>query len=172
MPSSKVKSSTSKYAPLTRHDHSEGSDENLEMRFSSASQDDNSVPLLEGSDKLPNVPPSKSSQLPRLIIYFSFALALLSTVNIAIFPATLSKYQAYPLSESELEALPYGDARLGLDRAAKMMPPPQVYHHSWPDRIARVSRKLKKAVWGQGVQVYVTVEVCSSKLSPSLPCKR
>ena len=50
---------------------------------------------------------------------------------------------------------PYGDARLGLDRAAKMIPTPKIYHRAWPDSIAGVSRKLKHAVWGQGVQVFV-----------------
>ena len=103
---------------------------------------------------------SKTPQLPKLILYFSFALALLSAVNVALLPTTLSRYHSRPLSDSELEALPYGDARLGLDRAAKMMPPPEDYHYSWPDKIARVSRKLKRAVWGDGVQVYITVEVC------------
>jgi len=151
--SSKAKSSSSDYAPLARHD--DGSEESIAtLEKRSSSEDDHSAPLLEASDT-----PSKSSQLPKLILYFSFALALLSTVNVALLPTILSKYQAYPFSDSELEALPYGDARLGLYRAAKMIPPPQVYHHAWPDRIARVSRKLKNAVWGQGVQVYVTVEV-------------
>lgn len=157
MSPSKAKSSSSQYAPLPLHDDGEGSSATLEKR--SSSEDDHSAPLLEGSDNLPALEPSKPSQLPKLILYFSLALALLSAVNIALLPAILSKYQAYPFSDSELEALPYGDARLGLDRAAEFMPPPQVYHHVWPDRIARVSRKLKNAVWGQGVQVYVTVEV-------------
>ncbi|KAF2128929.1 hypothetical protein P153DRAFT_367237 [Dothidotthia symphoricarpi CBS 119687] len=128
--SSKAESNSPEYAPLALHDDGE-----------------DSVATLE-----------KPSQLPKLILYFSFALALLSAVNVALLPITLSRYQAYPFSDSELKALPYGDARLGLDRAARMIPPPQVYHHAWPDRIARVSRKLKNAVWGQGVQVYVTVE--------------
>ncbi|RLL95009.1 hypothetical protein CFD26_101262 [Aspergillus turcosus] len=159
MSPSKAKSSSSQYAPLPLHDDGEGSRATLEKR---SYEDDHSAPLLEASDNLPALEPSKPSkpsQLPKLILYFSFALALLSAVNITLLPATLSKYQAYPFSDSELEALPYGDARLGLDRAAEFMPPPQVYHHAWPDRIARVSRKLKNAVWGQGVQVYVTVEV-------------
>lgn len=155
--SSKAKSSSSQYAPLALHDDGEGSSATLEKR--SSSEDDHSAPLLEASDNLPALAPSKPSQLPKLILYFSFALALLSAVNVALLPTTLSKYQAYPFSDSELEVLPYGDARLGLDRAAKMIPPPQVYHHAWPDRIARVSRKLKNAVWGHGVKVYVTVEV-------------
>ncbi|KAJ5199094.1 hypothetical protein N7472_004298 [Penicillium cf. griseofulvum] len=116
-------------------------------------------PLLEASDNLPGLASSKPSQMPKLILYFSFALALLSTVNVALLPSTLSKYQAYPLSDSDLEALPHGDSRVGLDRVAKFMPPPQVYNHAWPDRIARVSRNLKNAVWGHGVQVYVTVEL-------------
>ena len=152
--SSKAKSSSSKYAPLALHDDGQDSNSSFEKR--SSSEDDHSAPLLEASD---NLPPSKPSQLPKLILYFSFALALLSAVNVALLPTTLSRYQAYPFSDSELKALPYGDARLGLDRAAKMIPPPRIYHHAWPDRIARVSRKLKTAVWGQGVQVYVTVEV-------------
>lgn len=156
MSSSKAKPSFSQYAPLSLHDDGEGSSATLEKR---SSEDDYSAPLLEASDNLPALAPSKPSELPKLILYFSFALALLSAANVALLPTTLSKYQAYPFSDSDLEALPYGDARLGLDRAAKFIPPPQVYHHAWPDRIARVSRHLKNAVWGQGVQVYVTVEV-------------
>ncbi|KAJ5317522.1 hypothetical protein N7508_002030 [Penicillium antarcticum] len=156
MSSSKAKSSSSQYAPLSLHDNGEDSSATPEKR---SSEDDHSAPLLEASDNLNALAPSKPSQLPKLIIYISFALALLSAVNVALLPTTLSKYQAYPFSDSDLEALPYGDARLGLDRAAKFIPPLQVYHHAWPDRIARVSRKLKNAVWGQGVQVYVTVEV-------------
>ncbi|PVH92105.1 hypothetical protein DM02DRAFT_544377, partial [Periconia macrospinosa] len=99
------------------------------------------------------------SAMTKIIVCFSLALALLSTVSVALLPATLSKYRNHQLSDSGLEALPYGDARLGLDRAAKMIPPVQSYHRAWPDRIARVSRKLKHAVWGQGVQVYITVEI-------------
>ncbi|KAH8698114.1 SAM-dependent methyltransferase [Phaeosphaeriaceae sp. PMI808] len=154
----KSKSSSSKYAPLALHDEGEDSMATLEKRSSSSSSDDHFAPLLEASENSPALASSKPSQLPRLITYFSFALALLSAVNIALLPTMLSKYQAYPFSDAELKALPYGDARLGLDRAAKMIPPPQIYHRAWPDRIARVSRKLKSAVWGQGVQVYVTVE--------------
>ncbi|KAJ5382200.1 hypothetical protein N7517_000111 [Penicillium concentricum] len=153
MSSSKAKSSSSQYAPISIHDDSESSSATLEKR---STEDDYSAPLLEGSDNLPA--PSKSAQLPKLILYFSFALALLSAVNVALLPSTLSKYQAYPFSDSDLEALPYGDSRVGLDRVANFIPPPQVYEHAWPDRIARVSRNLKNAVWGQGVQVYVTVE--------------
>ena len=150
--SSKEKPISSKYAPLHADD-----EDIVDKR--SFSEDDESSPSLGTSHNLPAPVSSKLSQLPKLILCFSFALALLSAVNIALLPATLSQYQAYPFSESELEALPYGDARLGLDRAAKKVPPPHVYHHAWPDRIARVSRKLKAAVWGSGVQVYVTVEV-------------
>lgn len=156
---SKERDSSSEYALLARHDDGEDSIATPEDHsFSSSS--------LDALDSLSALAPSKPSQLPKLVLYFSFALALLSAANIALFPATLSKYQAYPLSDSELEALPYGDARLGLDRAAKMIPTPKVYHQAWPDRIARVSRKLKNAVWGQGVQVYITVEVRISVLPP------
>ncbi|KAF2785703.1 hypothetical protein K505DRAFT_330838 [Melanomma pulvis-pyrius CBS 109.77] len=157
--SSKAKSSSSKYAPLALHADDEDSIATPEERsFPDDDHSSPSSPSLVASDNIAALAPSKPSQLPKLILYFSFALALLSAVNVALLPATLSKYQAYPFSDSELEALPHGDARLGLDRAAKMIHPPQVYHHAWPDRIARVSRKLKSAVWGQGVQVYVTVE--------------
>jgi hypothetical protein len=152
--SSPSKSDSSKYAPLEPHDYGEDSSINLEKRSSEADDD---LPLLAASESLPISP--KPSQFPKLILYFSFALALLSAVNVALLPATLSKYHAYPFSDSELKALPFGDARLGLDRAAKMMPLPETYRQAWPDRIARVSRKLKHAVWGQGVQVYITVEV-------------
>lgn len=155
MPSSKAESSSPQYAPLALHDDGEDS-------ITRSSEDEHSIPLLEGSEKLPALALSKPSQLSKLILYFSFALVLLSAVNVALLPTILSRYQAYPFSDSELEALPYGDARLGLDRAAKMIPPSQTYHRAWPDRIARVSRKLKDAVWGAGVQVYVTVEVSIS----------
>ncbi|KAH4354232.1 hypothetical protein HBH99_257030 [Parastagonospora nodorum] len=47
-----------------------------------------------------------------------------------------------------------------------MIPPPQIYHHAWPDRVVRVGRKLKNAVWGHGVQVYITVEVRVYLCSP------
>lgn len=154
---SKEKSSSPQYEPLALHEAGEGSSSTPEKR--SSSEDDDSGPLLRGSDDLPPIKLSKPSQLPKLIIYLSFTLALLSTVNIALLPSTFSKFKAYPFSESELKDLPYGNARLGLDRAAKVLPIPKVYHRSWPDRIARVSRRLKDAVWGQGVQVYVTVEV-------------
>ena len=156
MSSSKAKSNSSQYALLSLHDDGEGSSATLEKR---SSEDDHSAPLLEALDNLPARATSKPSQLPKIILYFSFALALLSAVNVALLPTTLSKYRDYPFSHSDLEALPYGDARLGLDRAAKVIPPPRVYQRAWPDRIARVSRRLKNAVWGQGVQVYVTVEV-------------
>jgi hypothetical protein len=155
---SKAKPNSSEYAPLALHNDDKDSTPTHEN--CSSSEDDHSLPLLEASDSIPDLAPYKSSQLSKPILYLSFALALLSAVNVALLPATLSKHQFYPFSDSELEALPFGDARLGLDKAAKMLPPPLVYHHAWPDRIARVSRKLQNAVWGQGVQVYVTVEVC------------
>lgn len=150
----RVKSSSSKYAPLTPNDDGEDSNISPEKRSSETIDDS---PLLEAFVNNPT--PFKPSQLPRVILYFSFALALLSAVNVALLPATLSNYHTYPLSDSELEALPYGDARLGLERAERMIPSPGTHNQAWPDRIARVSRKLKRAVWGQNVQVYITVEV-------------
>lgn len=160
MLSFKANPKSPQYAPITAHDNGGGSNKN-----SSSSEDDHSAPLLEDSDNLPTYTPPQSSQLPKLIVYLSFAVALLSAINVAILPSTLSTYRAYPFSDSELQNLPYGDARLGLDRAAKHIPPPLVYHRSWPDRIARVSRKLKNAVYGDGVQVYITVEVRLSHIT-------
>lgn len=149
----KKKLNPSQYAPLSLHGDSEDFNATLDKHF----EDDHSAPLLESATHSP----SKLPQLTKLILYFSFAVSLLSAVNVALFPAALSKYRAYPFSDSELEALPYGDARLGLERAAKtiLAYSPHVYNRTWPDRIARVSRKLKTSVWGQGVQVYITVEV-------------
>jgi hypothetical protein len=165
MSSPKAKSGSPEYTSISRHDDgSEDSTTSLEAR--SSFEDEHSVPLLEYSENPHSLSSSKSSQPPKLILYFSFALALLSAVNVALLPATLSKYQAYPLSDSEIEALPNGDTRLGIDRAEKMIPPPQIYHHAWPDRVVRVGRKLKNAVWGHGVQVYITVEVRVYLCSP------
>ena len=154
---SKAKPSSSKYAPLAIDADGEETIKSPEKR--SISEDDDSSLSLITSDNLPSLAPSKLFQLPKIAVYFSFALALLSAANIALLSVTLAEYQAYPFSDSELEALPHGDARLGLDRAADMLAPSHTYQYSWADRIARVSRKLRSAVWGQGVQVYVTVEV-------------
>lgn len=148
---SEPKSDSPPYTHVATHDS--GDDHR------SSSEDGHSAPLLGASDSLATAAPPKPSQAARLRIYLSIGLALLSAINIAIFPAALSKYHAYPLSESELENLPLGDARLGLDRVDQFMPPAPLFRRSWPDRIARVSRHLANAVWGQGVQVYITVEV-------------
>lgn len=157
MPFSKAKPSSPQYAPLATDADGEDTIKSPEKR--SISEDDDSSLSLITSDNLPSHAPSKLFQLPKITVYFSFALALLSAANIALLSVTLAEYQAYPFSDSELEALPHGDARLGLDRAADMLAPSHTYQYSWADRIARVSRKLRSAVWGQGVQVYVTVEV-------------
>ncbi|XP_014551719.1 hypothetical protein COCVIDRAFT_112103 [Bipolaris victoriae FI3] len=130
--------------------------DDFEDRSSSEPQD--SIQLLEKENNNSSQTPPNPSKLPLVVIYFSLALALLSAVNIALLPATLSQYLAYPLTDAEIKALPYGDERIGLDRVAQITRPLQVYDKTWPDRIARVSRKLKYAVWGQGVQIYITVE--------------
>lgn len=134
-PSKAQKPRVSQYEPLSLSDNDAGEDS--DTHFSSGPS-----------------PPSRP-----LLVYLSLALALVSAVNMALFPAVLSEYRANPFSLSQLAALPFGDARLGLDKVAQAVPS-KMRHRAWPDRIVRVSRKLKKAVWGQGVQVYVTVEVC------------
>jgi hypothetical protein len=63
------------YAPLSLHDDGKGFSATLERR---SSEDDHSAPLLEASDNLPGLAPSKPSQLPKPILHFSVALALLS----------------------------------------------------------------------------------------------
>ncbi|TQV92126.1 SAM-dependent methyltransferase [Cordyceps javanica] len=149
----KEKPDSSQYQRLLLRDDGDGCSTPFENRASS--DGDHSAASHQGLDGLA---PSKPSQLPRLILYFSFALALLSAVNIALLPATLARYRDYPLSDSDLAALPHGAAGVGLEHVADFMPPSPVYRYSWPDRIARVSRKMKSAVWGQGKQVYITVE--------------
>lgn len=154
----KTKLSSPDYTSIAHYkDSSEDSDTGREKRFSSEA--DHSLPLLESTNERPIHASSVPINIPKIVIYLSLGLVLLSAVNIAILPATLSKYLAHPFTESGLRQLPYGDDRLGLDRVAEAMPDPPVYHRGWPDKIARVSRKLKGAVWGQGVQVYITVEV-------------
>lgn len=160
-PSKAKKPRSSQYEPLSLsdndnyndNDNGEGSDTPLATLFS--------------SEDLPEPCQSPPQPAP-LLVYLSLALALVSAVNMVLFPAVLSEYRAHPFSISQLAALPYGDARLGLDKVAHPVPS-KVYHHAWPDRIVRVSRKLKKAVWGQGVQVYVTVEVRSSLFPRLIP---
>lgn len=114
---------------------------------------DHSAPLLEASPQ-----PKFSQSNNNFVFYFSLALALLSAINVALLPATLSRYQACSFSDTA-----HGDAAVSSAWTAKTTTPhPSVYEHVWPDRIARVSRKLKQAVWGHGVQFYVTVEVRQS----------
>lgn len=122
---------------------------------------DHSAPLLETSP-----PPKFSHSNNNFVFYFSLALALLSAINVALLPATLSRYQACSFSDTA-----HGDAAVSSAWTAKTTTPhASVYEHVWPDRIARVSRKLKQAVWGHGVQFYVTVEVRQSiPLSPNPP---
>ncbi|KAK8141452.1 hypothetical protein G3M48_010495 [Beauveria asiatica] len=143
-----MKPSSPRYEPLslraTADDGCGGSSSTPEKRLSC--EDDSSASLLRGSDNLPaqaSPQPSSSSLVRRLGLYLSLALALLAAANIALLLATLSMYRDnHPLKVQVANPTT-----------------PRTYHRAWPDRIVRVSRKLKKAVWGQSVQVYVTVEV-------------
>ena len=83
-------------------------------------------------------------------------LASLLMLNVSLLPFTLSRAA---VSEAALRRLPYPDQRLGLERAAKAMPRPKAYAYQWPDKIARLSQKLKHSVYGAGSQVMITVEV-------------
>ncbi|ETW74629.1 hypothetical protein HETIRDRAFT_456204 [Heterobasidion irregulare TC 32-1] len=82
-------------------------------------------------------------------------LASLLMLNVSLLPFTLSRAA---VSEAALRRLPYPDQRLGLERAAKAMPRPKAYAYQWPDKIARLSQKLKHSVYGAGSQVKITVE--------------
>lgn len=159
--SSMLRPSSSRYEALSLRaigDGCGGSSSTSQKRLSS--EDDSSASLLEGSDNLP-AQASPQPSVRRLILYLSLAVVLLSAANVALLFATLSMHRDNcPLSDTELDALSFGDTRPGLDKVQVANPTsPQTYHRAWPDRIVRVSRKLKKAVWGQAAQVYVTVEV-------------
>ncbi|KAJ0322778.1 hypothetical protein COL5a_008604 [Colletotrichum fioriniae] len=147
----KSKSNTSQYTSLSRPGGGEGSSSSTSLEKRSSSEDDDDHPLLEASENLPGLQASKHWQLPKLILYFSLALALLSCANIALLPATLSNYAAYPYTDSELNALPYGDARLGLDKAAKILRPPREYLRAWPDRVVRDSTIMRFPVPTAGI---------------------
>ena len=66
--SSKERHSSSEYAPLAPH--ADGED-------STATPENHSSSSLVTSDNISAFVPSKPSQLPKLILYFSFAVALL-----------------------------------------------------------------------------------------------
>jgi hypothetical protein len=87
-----------------------------------------------------------SKYLPAVLI------AILSIANILLLPFSLSP------SRSQLSHLPYPDPHLGLDRAAKAMPLMPAYVYAWPDKITRLSQKLKSAVYGEGPQVFISVQ--------------
>jgi hypothetical protein len=96
-------------------------------------------------------------------------IAILSIVNILLLPFSLSP------SRSPLTDLPYPDPHLGLDRATKAMPITPAYVYAWPDKITRLSQKLKAAVYGEGPQVFISVQVhpipnCISPLFKAEKC--
>jgi hypothetical protein len=96
---------------------------------------------------------------PSYLLWLSVILVCLSTLVTVLLPVTLSSYSSISLSRSQVEALPYPDQHLGLDRVASLIPPITRYEFSWPRKIARINQKLKNAVYGDGVQVFISVEV-------------
>jgi hypothetical protein len=93
-------------------------------------------------------------------LWTSLAVALLSFLNIALLPFTLPAYAAIPLSQHALKHLPHPTQHLGLDRAKAVLEKlggPK-YHFSWPEMITRLNEKLKGAVYGSGVDVFISVE--------------
>jgi len=140
-----LSSPETEYAPLAGN--ADGYDDESRSSKEEASNDQDFEPTT-----------SKSSLLPKVILYGSLVVACLSSLNVLLLPLALTAYIAHPYSESALQNLPWPDTRLGLDRAAKMIPPPKSYSFAWPEKIARVSQVLKNAVYGDGTQVYITVE--------------
>lgn len=136
---SKIKANAAEYAPLALHSDEEDSVTTPEKHSSSDYGHSPSSALIATDDRA-------RSTLLKVILCLSLALALLSATNIALLPAILSTCHAQSCSNAGLTA---AEPTLSGTR----------YERSWPDRIARVSRKMKTAVWGQASQVYITVEV-------------
>lgn len=102
--------------------------------------------------------------ISRPIFYASVLLVSLSILNGALLPFTLPKYKNASLTQPELNMLPYPTQGIGLDRASKVIPHHPTWSRSWPSNITRLSQKLKNAVYGDGVQVFISVEVsCISR---------
>ena len=136
---SEIKANASEYAPLALHSDEEDSVTTHEKHSSSDYGHSPSSALIATDNRA-------RSTLLKVILCLSLALALLSAMNIALLPAILSNYHAQACSNAGLTA-------------AEPTPSDARYERSWPDRIARVSRKMKTAVWGQASQVYISVEV-------------
>ena len=123
------------------------------------------VPLSSKSDNDPDDDdpesyPATRPDPPSYLLWLAAAALCLSALVAALLPATLSASSSRSLSRREWEDLPYPDQHLGLDRVQELLPPaPARYRSSWPRKIARVNQKLKNAVYGNGVQVFISVEV-------------
>jgi hypothetical protein len=148
---SRFTANSSEYAPLNLHSDEEDSTATHEKSSSDYHHSPSASPA--------NTNTRTRSALLKIIFCLSLALALLSAANIALLPAILSTYHAQSGPTAGLAA-------------TEPTAPDVKYERSWPDRIARVSRKMKTAVWGQASQVYITVEVRSlatGAASPTLP---
>jgi hypothetical protein len=122
--------------------------------------------LLELEDDYSSPTPRRAAadeggSLPSYLIWISAILVCLNTLVAVLVPFT-PLYSPSPLSIGELDKLPYPDQHLGLDRIADTLLPH--YHYAWPTKIVRISQKLQGAVYGDGVQVFISVEVRISYL--------
>ncbi|KAI0060042.1 hypothetical protein BV25DRAFT_1766136, partial [Artomyces pyxidatus] len=82
-------------------------------------------------------------------------IACLSLFNLSLLPFTLTTTR---LTDEQLAKLPYPDQRLGLEKAAKAIPKTPAYIYEWPENIARLSQKLRNAVYGSSNIVFISVE--------------
>jgi hypothetical protein len=127
--------------------------------------DNDSEPLFEDDEyalhPARTIGGGQTIESPSYLLWLSVILVCLSTIVTVLLPVTLSSYSSRPLSRSQVDGLPYPDQRLGLDRVASLIPSIARYEFSWPVKIARLNQKLKNSVYGNGVQVFISVEVSS-----------
>ena len=96
--------------------------------------------------------PDSSLSFPLLLT--CTLVAITSIVNISLIPYALTA------QDTHTSTISFRDPYLGLARAADALAAQSpVWDHSWPESIARMSQRLKNAVYGEGIQVYLTVEV-------------
>ncbi|KAF5364809.1 hypothetical protein D9758_009351 [Tetrapyrgos nigripes] len=141
---------SSEYVPLATHQDG-GSSEDVDSPVGS-----------------PTLVPRPKARLPQYLLWTSVLVALLSLVNLVLLPKTILHYE---LSEAALAKLPYPDLHIGFSRIEKLLHDtlPRPYIHSWPTHIARINEGLKNTVYGNSLEVFVSVRVSFLILSVISP---
>ncbi|TFK75151.1 hypothetical protein BDN72DRAFT_560678 [Pluteus cervinus] len=137
--------SKAEYEPLAHHLDGETSDDgpstsHVELRSYSDSSSSNSWSFI----------------LPKPLVYGCLVIAALSVLNLALLPATITKYKEIVFTNAELDALDYPTQHLGLDRV-KLKHLPN-WNRAWPTNIVRISQNLNNNVFGEGTQVFISVQ--------------